>query len=239
MRKIIVSNSKFYISILIVFSCFTIGNVYGQEKNTRDSTKTTSLQKGKFALQFQITENFKLSDFQGALISAKYHFSPKSAIRFGVGLGADFTETDQLQKFVPNGDDSDDPFFWKKELMINTVFQFIYYLNAIKNPCFFIAIGPKFNYSRSKEMHGVKPPKERLPDIRTSSKTYGLGFGAVLNLGTELFIRKNVSLQAEYGVQYVYEYRKHTTLVPSSNNYTYERHTFHPSKVKFGISLYL
>jgi len=229
----------FNIIILIVFSCFTIGNSYGQENNTRDSTKTTSLKKGKFALQFQITENFRLSDFQGALISAKYHFSPESAVRFGVGLGADFTETDQLQKFVSNGDDSDDPFFWKRELMINTVFQFIYYLNAIKNPCFFIAIGPKFDYTRSKEMRGEKPLKERSPNIRTSYKAYGLGFGAVLNLGTELFIRKNVSLQAEYGVRYMYEYKKHTTLQPSKNSYTYEKHTFHPSKVKFGISLYL
>jgi hypothetical protein len=41
---------------------------------------------GKFSLQFQINENFSLSDFQGTVISGKYHFSKRDAVRLGLEI---------------------------------------------------------------------------------------------------------------------------------------------------------
>jgi hypothetical protein len=41
---------------------------------------------GKFALQFQITDNFQLSSFQGAILSGKYHFSSRDAVRLSLSL---------------------------------------------------------------------------------------------------------------------------------------------------------
>ena len=39
---------------------------------------------GKYALQFQISENFTLSDFQGTTLSGKYQTGKRTAIRLGV-----------------------------------------------------------------------------------------------------------------------------------------------------------
>jgi hypothetical protein len=36
---------------------------------------------GKFALQFQISENFTLTNFQGATLSGKYQLGKRSAVR--------------------------------------------------------------------------------------------------------------------------------------------------------------
>ena len=56
-------------------------------------TNTTSAQSsyldsldGKFALQFQISENFTLSDFQGSILSGKYHLGKRSAVRLGLAI---------------------------------------------------------------------------------------------------------------------------------------------------------
>ena len=49
----------------------------------------SALQPGAWALQFQVTENFTLDDFQGSVVSVKYHSSAKSALD-GFMMGAGF-----------------------------------------------------------------------------------------------------------------------------------------------------
>jgi len=44
---------------------------------------------GKFSLQFQISNNFKLEEFQGTTFSGKFNIGKSEAIRLGVSLDAE------------------------------------------------------------------------------------------------------------------------------------------------------
>jgi hypothetical protein len=54
----------------------------------------------KNALQFQITDNFRLTSFNGNL-SYKRHFSRQSAIRLGLDFGAFTSNRDEIIFFTP------------------------------------------------------------------------------------------------------------------------------------------
>ncbi|MGB5288021.1 MAG: hypothetical protein WBN42_05990, partial [Ignavibacteriaceae bacterium] len=68
------SNIRILLSFLFFFQLF-MSTVFSQSSSNLDSLD------GKFALQFQISDNFKLSNFQGTTFSGKYHFGKMDAIR--------------------------------------------------------------------------------------------------------------------------------------------------------------
>ena len=55
---------------------------------------------GKFALQFQISENFTLSNFQGAILSGKYQLGKRSAVRLGISLFFDDSRLDRQDTYI-------------------------------------------------------------------------------------------------------------------------------------------
>src|SRR4030042_4236489 len=77
-----IKKETFYLVLLFVI-IFYSQMLFSQ--TSQDSLKN-SLKKGSWSLQFQISQNFTLSSFQGSNLSAKKHFSSRSAIRFGIGL---------------------------------------------------------------------------------------------------------------------------------------------------------
>jgi hypothetical protein len=58
----------------------------------RDEEDEPRLEAGVWTLQFWVTQNFTLGSFQRSALSAKRHFSPRSALRAGLSLTADFRE---------------------------------------------------------------------------------------------------------------------------------------------------
>jgi len=70
---------KIYFSFLFTSLLF-VTTGFSQSTSYLDSLD------GKFALQFQINENFRLSNFQGSTLSGKYHFSSRDAVRLGLSL---------------------------------------------------------------------------------------------------------------------------------------------------------
>ena len=72
-----------YLSIFFLL-IFIISFDFAQTKE--EAVKTNSLEKGSWSLQFQISENFTLQSFQGSMISTKYHFTEKSALRTGLSI---------------------------------------------------------------------------------------------------------------------------------------------------------
>ena len=75
--------------LLVTLSFF---NAPAFAADNTDSEKQNSLVAGSWSLQFRITDNFQLSSFQGATISAKRHFSEGRAIRFGMSLNGSVTD---------------------------------------------------------------------------------------------------------------------------------------------------
>src|SRR4030042_463659 len=72
--------------IIVVF----IGHVrFLWSQETEEDDKNTNFNFGKNSFQFRISSNFTLTDFQGSLLSYKYHLTNKLAFRFGVGIGVE------------------------------------------------------------------------------------------------------------------------------------------------------
>src|SRR3972149_5445120 len=60
-----------------------------------EKKRPNSLKPGAWALQFQISDNFRsFSGLQGFGVSVKYHFSRTNALRFGVGGGLSTSDFD-------------------------------------------------------------------------------------------------------------------------------------------------
>lgn len=81
-------------SSLIVLNTIFIF-IFSNISSPQNGSYLDSLDK-RFALQFQITDNFSLTDFQGTIFSGKYHFAKREAVRIGlsVSLGDSETETE-------------------------------------------------------------------------------------------------------------------------------------------------
>jgi hypothetical protein len=73
----------------LLFFILTLTNTTSAQTSYLDSLD------GKYALQFQISENFTLSDFQGAILSGKYHLGKRSAIRLGLSINFDDSDSDR------------------------------------------------------------------------------------------------------------------------------------------------
>ena len=153
---------KSKINVLVSLLCFCaifISTSFSQNISYLDSLD------GKFALQFQINENFSLSDFQGTVLSGKYHFSSRDAVRLGVSLDfgdseskTEVTRLDTAQ--IDNADQDRNQF----GVTINT--QYIHYIVTTEDISFFSGIGPflyYFNQTTQRDISegGEKYSKER------------------------------------------------------------------------------
>jgi len=154
----------------------------------------------RFALQFQITRDFQLTDFQGTIFSGKYHFSRRDAIRLGLSLNfgdsehkSDYSGIDSVFLNNFNGDEN------RFSITINS--QYIRYFSLAENIALFGGVGPAFTFrSRDEEL---KKSEDGTVEFRnTNSTEYSIGCDIIL--GGEWWFHKQLSLSAEYGANFSY-----------------------------------
>ena len=227
---------KFSILISVLFLTFT-SNYFAQT----DSTKIDL--EGKWALQFGISENFTLSSFQGGTISAKYHFTNNSALRFGVtlyhsNLDREYTETSVYPDTTFNSIYEDN----YARYQIQFTLQYISYIETINSISMFYGGG--INYFTSPDNR--ESSSERKVPIESSSLDYSnYGFGVNLLIGVEWFVRSNMGITAEYGSGYQYSLYEQVQVqddiindVRQNTRKTQTRYGLSSSTVKFGVSIY-
>ena len=145
---------------------------------------------GKFALQFQINENFRLSDFQGTTLSGKYHFSSRDAVRLGLSLS--FSDIDGkvssnvLDTINVNTNKIVNSSFG---ITINT--QYIRYIKGTDDISFFAGGGPFIDYFTSTSNGNVKE-KDPVEKYKNTRDYYTLGIDMLL--GVEWWFHKYMSL---------------------------------------------
>jgi hypothetical protein len=230
MRTIFVGPMMFLLSAMAVLCCFASDSVAGGN----ETEKQNSLVAGSWSLQFRITENFQLSSFQGATVSAKRHFSEGRAVRFGVSLNGSFTEEEH--RLIDESADSTASEYTTDENQQYMRFdvQYLIYPSPMKNLNVFFGAGPLFELSRG-ETSGLG--QWRL------SKIWRFGLSGVL--GVEWFVTKRISIISEYSSSLTYDYltSERTYSIGSSGNYRNEdeRQTlsFSYSSIRFGLSVYL
>lgn len=137
--------------------------------------RPNSLQADKWALQFQISNNFTLASFEGATISIKKQTSPQNALRLGLTVYSSASWANS-----GNYDNEN----------IVAYFNWIYYptKNTEVNP--FYGFGPLMSYYRSHASDG--------------SLYSNWGAGMIGLLGVEWFLNRSISTTAEYSTSASY-----------------------------------
>jgi hypothetical protein len=221
--------TSIFLAITALF-CFAPASAAGDG----EMEKQNSLVAGSWSLQFRITENFQLSSFQGATISAKRHFSDGRAIRFGISLSGTFTGEEH--RSIDETADSTLVEYTTDENQQYVRFdvQYMIYPSPTKKLNVFLGVGPLFELSRG-ETTGLG--QWRL------NKIWRFGLSGVL--GVEWFATTRISFISEYSSALTYDYltAERTYTIGDSDNFRNEDErqslSFSYTSIKFGLSLYL
>lgn len=204
-----------------------------------------NIERGTYALQFQITSNFTLRHFQGSLISFKRHFSENQALRVGINSSFDIEETEQInadESFVSNGSDA-------SSLSLSLHTQYLQYsdtpMNTIK---LYYGAGPTGQYAHSSVVQLQEQlfnGETRHREIVQSSTEWSAGITG--SLGVEWFASKQISILAEYNSTISYVTGRNITEVvffdpqdePYKDRVEFSGYKFFPGGIRFGLSVYI
>ncbi len=218
---------KRFFAALVFFGMFSLQMFSQSSEVTKTPTKT-------YALQFQITDNFSFSSFQGAMFSGKYHFANGNAVRIGLNVDTENNEID-MDYFT-----NDTLYSTEKNeadvLSLTMRLQYLFYSSVKDNIAFYYGGGPFVQYYK-KESSREFPSGTVVGKNTTTQWNAGLG----LVIGGEWFVRKNIGLSLEYGLTASYT-RSETEIKESNSNpgseQTKKYFKIAPSNVLFGISIY-
>jgi hypothetical protein len=208
---------------LIALLILGINSTHAQEQ----TTETNSLKPGAWALQFGISNNFTLSSFQGATISAKYQSSATNAWRAGVTINASSGNNTSLQSPIQddtisnlsssNGSSTTES--------VSLKVQYIWYVNMEGMTHFYTGVGPLiaynhyYNNQQSSGSSNYSSNNEwNIQNSSTTSNSWSVGASAAA--GVEYFPVHVFSLHAEYGASLAYQQQKAEATSRSANNYS-------------------
>ena len=190
---------------------------------------------GKFALQFQISDNFNLSDFQGTVLSGKYHFSIRDAVRLGFTLefgDSDF-ETEITRLDTIKKDNSKDDY---SSMNFGISAQYVRYLAVTNDVAFYLGAGPFIGIFNSSDERVINLDET---EIVRKAEQDGYSLGLDFLTGVEWWFHKQMSLSAEYGIKFSYRYREdnfNDDVTKGESNI--QSFYITDNNVKFGISVY-
>ncbi len=218
-------NISFFVVILLFSVTVSV--------NAQDSTSLS----GKYALQFQISQNFTLGNFLGSVISGKYNCSGTSAIRIGV----DFTTTMGNQS---NGNHEFSSGYSSSNLnenntqSIGVVAQYLWEAPLEDNIQFYYGVGPKLGFGFTHQNSANSSTSSSYIYYKQTSKNFSVGF--LGSAGVEWFFSKKMSLCAEYGLAYLYNYTKNSINTSTSTEQTVRIYSYslRSDNVRFGLSVY-
>ena len=207
---------------------------------------------------FFLSGSSLINDFDGGIVSAKYHLSDQSALRGSLG----FIRTDQFQDQNSDREEMDPDSsitlqnfaFLAEELDLWTVdvsLVYLRYIQATPSLSMYVGAGPGFNLALDDESRssGRQTITDREIFFTTLDAVvedmWGTGFHFVL--GGEWFITPGISFIAEYHSTLFYSSFERTRVLESANTATFNRNTFQEKvqgvsfesqPVRFGVSVY-
>ncbi len=205
-----------------------------------------SLVDGSWALQFRIGEDFTLSSFEGMNLSVKKHLKSHHALRFGIDFGGDNIKlTDELD------DDTQSLSAEATEkahyLLLSA--HYLFYPRSTKAVHVFFGAGPFFGLLMQNQDSGAQdldtdPSQEdRVSEMELDSWMLGASF----IIGVEWFVKKEISLTAEYGTSFSYAHSRiqremeglvDQEMISQTTTRDVSHYKFEANQVKFGVSVY-
>jgi hypothetical protein len=192
---------------------------------------------GKWALQFQIGENFSLNAFQGG-VSVKRQLSDVGAIRLTTDLGADIEDEGQ-ESYL------EDALRWKETdrvdvYTLSLAVAYLRYITGASNVRPYWGAGPILIGSITGREHSREEPA----GSTTSQLTFNIRIGGSGLVGAEWFVAKNISLIAEYGIRLIYHRYVNKQVVDEGEDSISEDITYlngvelDRESLRFGVSVY-
>ena len=168
------------VSVLILTGFFS---------QTQAQDRDNYLVRGSWSLQFGIADNFNLESFNGALISAKQHLSPNTALRFGITLSGRTGDFSSEDVDMSQNEPYYDSIIRTREgeisgASLNVTTQLMFYSAANSPVVMYFGIGPNFNYSRNKDEYDLKYIYEDLPDRDGTDYQYSRAWSLGLQGGS-------------------------------------------------------
>jgi len=198
-----------------------------------------------WALQFQISQNFTLTSFQGSAISLKRQFSPNMAIRIGASMSISSSTSeseltnmpDSFMYYTQSG-------FGNSQSVLITA-QYLRYPDPIAGVNLFFGAGPLVSFGRTKDFRELITMVANAPISRVNvvDEVTSWSTGLSMVAGLEWFATTWISISAEYGSSLEYNWRKSTRrqelFSPSSDSESKSSlFGFRPTSVRFGVSAY-
>jgi hypothetical protein len=213
--------------ILAVSTILLVSVASASALATDSEAAKEALKKGSWSLQFGVSQNFTLTQFQGATISVKRHYSPNSALRAGITTNL----SHNVQKDLRTKSEVD-----VNEFGINVSMEYLHYFTPGRRVTAFVGSGPYFGLNlRTQEV----PPTGN-DGYHLTYKEWSLG--ANLLFGAEWFVTHGIALFAEYDISLGYASKVNKTADPlhgltgQTESYGY---SLTSRGVRMGLSVYL
>jgi len=225
--------------ILVLALSFMSSPSSGQTTAREDTSSNYLPPAGSWALQFRITANFSLSDFQGGTISLKRHLSPRTALRIGISSSA------SLSKIEDKAVRSDTTYAVdtrsRNDQGLGVTAYYLTYHPALTGASLYHGLGPMIGFSHTAETR-TQEWTLGVEELSISSSSWTAGLASVV--GVEWFTTKSMSLSAEYSLQFIYTFT-HSTNFRENDDGTrdgYDRSgsifSLESGSVRFGLSVY-
>ena len=187
---------------------------------------------GKYALQFQVSQDLTLGSFLGTVISGKYHMSGKNAIRIGVSYSTSMSNTSATGVSSPT--DYYDQVSQRYQTNIDIIAQYLYYPTGVGEFFMYCGIGPRLggNFYDSFVISNSPNGQSGWTDYHN-----GWSAGLIGTLGVEWAFFDQMSLTGEYGISYLYSYTKGGAS-RQYKSFIENRYTLNGNDVRFGLSIY-
>jgi hypothetical protein len=238
----------FLLGAILLLTLPVTTRLVAQPEKVPEVGASNSLVGDTWAFQFQIDESFRITSFQGTMLSLKRQFSPSSALRAGVSISLNsgdgssdqgYSIVDTLQYYNSSAASATSNTF-----LISV--QYLLYPNPTDEINLFFGGGPQalLNHSSSDEVN----PSASNASRSTSSETNSTYFGISGLAGVEWFATRSLSFHGEYGVvvqrywnDRVSEIRETTSLGTTSiqsSSSTGDGWRITASSVRIGLSVY-
>jgi opacity protein-like surface antigen len=169
----------------------------------------------KHGIQFQVTNIFNLTNFDGYTFSYRYLFNRNSGIRIGLYTQLSYEKEDitqRLDSLTNNPPNKYDHYNFKISI------QYLHSLVSYRDFDLIVGGGPFISFYKSE---GYSESLSQSSLRKYNEKNNGTGFGLDLILGVEYKLASNIILSGEYGVSIlrdnseieynaIYEYETYT-----------------------------
>ena len=197
-----------HLFLILIF--FFSSQTFTQTETMKDTAKNNSLQEEKWALLFQVTDNFSLRSFNGSLVSGDYHFLENTFLRVGVGINGSLSNAESNVSSTSYGEDNQEN--KNKGFGVTIISQYFYYWKKGEKVKLFYGAGPFVGISFSTEKTIRKRFNGSSYDEGESKRSStNLSFGVSGAIGVEWFASNDISFLGQYESSLGYSWTKTIT----------------------------